>query len=310
MRQHKDKDIEVDWVATGGHTVPDLLKRVDKDVIAKKPTIVVIQIGCNDARRISAGDVQDEPGGADRPAAEGEDPGRPVHAHQRRREARRHQQGRREARRVRRRSQREVAKAKNVPAQRSAQGVRRALEEEQPRQQGERHPDLRRQPLQRRRPPIRRRADAQEVQVTADQQRRAYLGDDMRRSCRRSMLPLLAVLLAACRSAAGAGAARRPGRRPKSAFRRSRFRRAFRPRSSPAIRSSSIRPSSRSGPASGNAVRRHRLHDRPGRPRSSAATRFASSKTPTATATRTRRRSSPTASIRFRAWRITTAPST
>src|SRR5262245_28670303 len=49
---HKDKKIEVDWVATGGHTVPDLLKRVDKDVIAKKPTIVVIQIGCNDARRI------------------------------------------------------------------------------------------------------------------------------------------------------------------------------------------------------------------------------------------------------------------
>src|SRR5262249_59185936 len=25
---HKDKKIEVDWVATGGHTVPDLLKRV------------------------------------------------------------------------------------------------------------------------------------------------------------------------------------------------------------------------------------------------------------------------------------------
>jgi len=49
---HKDKNLEVDWVATGGHTVPDLLKRVDKDVIAKKPTIVVIQIGCNDARRI------------------------------------------------------------------------------------------------------------------------------------------------------------------------------------------------------------------------------------------------------------------
>jgi lysophospholipase L1-like esterase len=52
QKTHKDKDIEVDWVATGGHTVPDLLKRVDKDVIAKKPTIVVIQIGCNDARRI------------------------------------------------------------------------------------------------------------------------------------------------------------------------------------------------------------------------------------------------------------------
>lgn len=50
--KHKDKNIEVDWVATGGHTVPDLLKRVDSDVIAKKPSIVVIQIGCNDARRI------------------------------------------------------------------------------------------------------------------------------------------------------------------------------------------------------------------------------------------------------------------
>jgi lysophospholipase L1-like esterase len=47
-----DKGVEVDWVATGGHTVPDLLKRVDKDVLAKKPSIVVIQIGCNDARRI------------------------------------------------------------------------------------------------------------------------------------------------------------------------------------------------------------------------------------------------------------------
>jgi lysophospholipase L1-like esterase len=51
---HKDQEIKVDWVATGGHTVPDLLKRVEKDVIAKKPTIVVIQIGCNDARRVPA----------------------------------------------------------------------------------------------------------------------------------------------------------------------------------------------------------------------------------------------------------------
>ncbi len=52
QEKHKDRPVEVDWVATGGHTVPDLLKRVDKDVIAKQPTIVVIQIGCNDARRI------------------------------------------------------------------------------------------------------------------------------------------------------------------------------------------------------------------------------------------------------------------
>jgi isoamyl acetate esterase len=49
---HQDLNIEVDWVATGGHTVPDLLKWVEKDVIARQPTIVVIQIGCNDARRL------------------------------------------------------------------------------------------------------------------------------------------------------------------------------------------------------------------------------------------------------------------
>jgi len=45
----KDKGVEVDAVATGGHKVTDMLKRVDKDVIAKKPTVVVIQIGVNDA---------------------------------------------------------------------------------------------------------------------------------------------------------------------------------------------------------------------------------------------------------------------
>jgi len=45
----KDAGVEVDAVATGGHKVTDLLKRVDKDVLARKPTIVVIQIGVNDA---------------------------------------------------------------------------------------------------------------------------------------------------------------------------------------------------------------------------------------------------------------------
>jgi lysophospholipase L1-like esterase len=45
----KDKGVYVDVVATGGHKVTDLLKRVDKDVLAKKPTVVVIQIGVNDA---------------------------------------------------------------------------------------------------------------------------------------------------------------------------------------------------------------------------------------------------------------------
>src|SRR5438552_1183662 len=51
-KTHKDLGIQVDWVATGGHTVPDLIDRLAKDVLPKKPTIVVIQIGCNDARRL------------------------------------------------------------------------------------------------------------------------------------------------------------------------------------------------------------------------------------------------------------------
>ena len=53
-KTHPEKNLEIDWVATGGHTVPDLLQRVEKDVIARKPTIVVVQIGCNDSRRIPA----------------------------------------------------------------------------------------------------------------------------------------------------------------------------------------------------------------------------------------------------------------
>ena len=51
LSAHKDKTSK-SIVATP--TRFDLIKRVEKDVIAKKPTIVVIQIGCNDARRISA----------------------------------------------------------------------------------------------------------------------------------------------------------------------------------------------------------------------------------------------------------------
>jgi lysophospholipase L1-like esterase len=48
--QQKHKDIEVDWASTGGGTVQTLLSLLDKDVLPKKPTIVVVQIGCNDAR--------------------------------------------------------------------------------------------------------------------------------------------------------------------------------------------------------------------------------------------------------------------
>jgi lysophospholipase L1-like esterase len=48
--QQKHKDIDVDWASTGGGTVQTLLSLLDKSVLPKKPSIVVIQIGCNDAR--------------------------------------------------------------------------------------------------------------------------------------------------------------------------------------------------------------------------------------------------------------------
>jgi lysophospholipase L1-like esterase len=53
IRDHlaeKKKDLDIECIGAGisGNKVPDLQKRVDKDVIAKKPTIVVIYIGIND----------------------------------------------------------------------------------------------------------------------------------------------------------------------------------------------------------------------------------------------------------------------
>ena len=46
--KHKDLEIEVIGAGISGNKVPDLQRRVDKDVIAKKPTVVVIYIGIND----------------------------------------------------------------------------------------------------------------------------------------------------------------------------------------------------------------------------------------------------------------------
>ena len=48
--KHKDLGIEIVGAGISGNKVPDLQRRLEKDVLAKKPTIVVIQIGCNDAR--------------------------------------------------------------------------------------------------------------------------------------------------------------------------------------------------------------------------------------------------------------------
>ncbi len=53
IREHlaaKKADLKIECVGAGisGNKVPDLQRRVDKDVIAKKPTIVFIYIGIND----------------------------------------------------------------------------------------------------------------------------------------------------------------------------------------------------------------------------------------------------------------------
>lgn len=46
--RHKDLGIEVIGAGISGNKVPDLQRRLDKDVIVKKPTLVVIYIGIND----------------------------------------------------------------------------------------------------------------------------------------------------------------------------------------------------------------------------------------------------------------------
>lgn len=46
--KHKDLGIEVLGAGISGNKVPDLQRRLDKDVLAKKPTLVVIYIGIND----------------------------------------------------------------------------------------------------------------------------------------------------------------------------------------------------------------------------------------------------------------------
>src|SRR5262245_47016925 len=48
--QEKQKALGIEIVGAGisGNKVPDLQNRVEKDVIAKKPTVVVIYIGIND----------------------------------------------------------------------------------------------------------------------------------------------------------------------------------------------------------------------------------------------------------------------
>jgi len=46
--KHKDLNIEIVGAGISGNKVPDLQRRLEKDVLSKKPTIVVIYIGIND----------------------------------------------------------------------------------------------------------------------------------------------------------------------------------------------------------------------------------------------------------------------
>ena len=47
-KSHADLGIKVIGAGISGHKVPNLQGRLDRDVISKKPTIVVIYIGIND----------------------------------------------------------------------------------------------------------------------------------------------------------------------------------------------------------------------------------------------------------------------
>ena len=46
--EHKDLGVEVIGAGISGNKVPDLEKRLERDVLGKKPTLVVIYIGIND----------------------------------------------------------------------------------------------------------------------------------------------------------------------------------------------------------------------------------------------------------------------
>ena len=47
-KKHGDLEVEVIGAGISGHKVPDLQRRLQKDVLDKKPTLVVIYIGIND----------------------------------------------------------------------------------------------------------------------------------------------------------------------------------------------------------------------------------------------------------------------
>lgn len=55
QKDHKELDVEVIGAGISGNKVPDLEKRLDKDVLEKKPSVVVIYIGINDVWHSQSG---------------------------------------------------------------------------------------------------------------------------------------------------------------------------------------------------------------------------------------------------------------
>lgn len=54
-RDHRELEVEVIGAGISGNKVPDLQKRLERDVLSKKPTVVVIYIGINDVWHSQSG---------------------------------------------------------------------------------------------------------------------------------------------------------------------------------------------------------------------------------------------------------------
>ncbi len=54
-KDHKDLEVEVIGAGISGNKVPDLERRLERDVLSKKPTVVVIYIGINDVWHSTSG---------------------------------------------------------------------------------------------------------------------------------------------------------------------------------------------------------------------------------------------------------------
>jgi hypothetical protein len=144
--KRKGDGIEVVGAGMSGNKVPDLQKRLDRDVLKRKPTVVVISIGIKgwhgSPARHAEGPVRGRAAGRPRPDPGGGGEGGAVYTERHRREDRRGQQERQEAGRVRRHQPKGGEGEEGGPVQ-PAPGVRGSPEGPQQGRPGEGHPDQR-----------------------------------------------------------------------------------------------------------------------------------------------------------------------